>query len=125
VQQTAGSPAALDAKVAWLNTNDVSENDIVPAMLKGRANLRIFSPFPTYGAFGSRGSLPALVTNMHDGTMALGDSRLGVSVQAAESQSGWLSGTGVPPDQLVTQTLSDVLAGKDTIVSAAREWLAQ
>jgi hypothetical protein len=126
VQQTAaGSPDNLNAKVAWLNTNDVSENDIAPAMLKGRANLRIFSPFPTYGAFGSRGGLPALVTDMHDGTIALGDSRIGVSVQAAEAGPGWLSGTGVPPDQLVTQTLSDVLAGKDTIVSAARDWLAQ
>ena len=124
-QPTSATPPGLNSKVAWLNTDDVSNNDMVPLLLKGRSNLQIFAPFPTYGAYGSDVPIPALMPNWHAGTIAASDGRLGTSIATAEMAASCQSGHGVVPDQVVTQTLSDVLAGRDTIVQAAENWLAQ
>jgi hypothetical protein len=122
---TLASPPALASKVAWLDTDDVSNNDMVPRLLSGRASLQIFAPFSSYGALGSDVVLPALMPNWHDGTIAASDGRYSTSIAGAEATQMCQSGTGVQPDVVVTQTLSDVLAGQDTIVNAATAWLNQ
>jgi hypothetical protein len=119
------APPGASAKVAWLDTDDVSNNDMVPRLLKGRANLRIFAPFPSYGALGSNVEIPPLMPNWRAGSLAASDARYGATIAGAEESPGWESGKGVAPDVLVTQTVSDVLAGKDTIVTAATSWLSQ
>jgi hypothetical protein len=124
-QTVNAAPVAAGSKVAWLNTDDFSNNDMVPRLLKGRANFRIFAPFPTYGALGSDVEIPPLMPNWTSGTIAASDGRYGATIATAEASPAWESGTGVDPDVVVTQTLSDVLASKDTIVAAARSWLAQ
>ncbi len=119
------APPGANSKVAWLDTDDVSNNDMVPRLLKGRANLRIFAPFPSYGALGSNVEIPPLMPNWRAGSIAASDARYGMTIAGAEASPGWESGKGVAPDVLVTQTVSDVLAGKDTIVTAATSWLTQ
>jgi hypothetical protein len=121
-QPTTTTPPALASKVAWLDTDDISNNDMVPRVIQGRANVRVFGPFPSYGALGSDVNLPPLMPNWHSGTIAASDGRYGTSIAAAEATT-CESGHGVVPDQVVTQTLSDVLSGKDTIVEAAKAWL--
>ncbi len=119
------TPPALQSKVAWLNTDDVSNNDMFPRMLQGRANLRIFAPFATYGALGSNVTLPPLQSDWRTGSIAASDARYGDSITSAEAASSCESGHGVAPDEVVAQRLSDVFIGRDSIVAAAKAWLAQ
>jgi hypothetical protein len=112
------------SRVAWLDTNDVSCNDMVPLLLDGRANVRIFGPLPTYGAIGNDVPTPAPIAGWSSGSIAVADGRMGVDAPTAESAS-WLSGTGIAPNQVVVETVSDALAGNDTIVGAARAWLGE
>jgi hypothetical protein len=49
--------------------------------------------------------------------------RFGASFGAAVEE-GWASGVGVAPDKVVTQKVSDMLAGTDTVLAAAQAWLA-
>ncbi len=112
------------SRVAWLDTNDVSCNDMAPLLLAGRANFRIFGPLPTYGAIGNDVPIPAPIAGWSSGSVAVADGRMGTDATTAES-SPWLSGTGVAPNQVVVQRVSDTLAGNDTIVNAARAWLEE
>jgi hypothetical protein len=118
-------PSGAASRIAWLNTDDYSNNDMVPHVLQGRPALNIFGPWPTYGAQGSDVEVPPLMADWRSGIIAASDSRYGVDVMTAQASSPWQSGTGVAPDVVVTQTLSDVLAGKDTILSAAMTWVLQ
>ncbi len=122
-QTSQAAPPAGQSKVAWLDTDDVSNNDLVPRLLKGRSGLQIFAPFPTYGALGSDVELPGLLPNWHSGTIAASDARFGLSVATAEATPACESGTGVAPDVVTTQTLSDVMTGTDSMLTAARNWL--
>jgi hypothetical protein len=124
-QPSVTAPLAAASRVAWLNTDDVSNNDMVPRLLQGRSGLSIFAPWPTYGALGSNVPLPPLMPDWSPGSIAMADSRYGTSIAGAERAAGYESGTGVAPDVVVTQTLSDVLNGKDTILSAALTWVLQ
>ena len=119
------TPPGEASKVAWLDTEDVSNNDMVPRLLQGRANLQIFGPFASYGALGSDVNIPPFMPDWHEGTIAASDGRYGATIPDAEGATGWQSGQGVVPDQVVTQKLSDVLTGTDTMVVAAKAWLAQ
>ena len=47
------TPPGAATKIAWLNTRDVSANDFMPRLLKGRTGVKIFAPHPTSGAFGA------------------------------------------------------------------------
>jgi hypothetical protein len=58
-----------------------------------------------------------------DGIQVL-DTRFGSSFATAGA-APWASGTGVSPDQVVLQKVSDILAGTDTVLTAARAWLNQ
>ena len=53
----------------------------------------------------------------------MADGRMGVDAKTAES-AAWLSGGGIAQTMMV-ETVSDALAGKDTVVGAARAWLEE
>jgi hypothetical protein len=112
------------SRVAWLDTNDVSCNDMLPLLLDGAANVRIFGPVPTYGAIGNDVPTPAPIAGWSSGSIAVADGRMASDVTTAQG-AAWRSGTGVAPDQVVVQTVSDSLVGNDTVVSAARAWLGE
>lgn len=116
-------PPGMRSKVAWVNTNDVSANDFMPKLLQGRSKLRIFAPHPSSGAFGAIIQLPSLLPGVQGGSIQIQDSRFATTYAAAQS-ARWESGHGVEPDQVVTQTQSDLLRGEDTLLNVARAWLA-
>ena len=120
---TEASPVGGASRVAWLNTYDVSANDFMPKLLKGRTNFKIFAPHPTSGAFGAISSLPPLWTGWSGGSLQVQDARFAANLGDAAA-ARWESGHGVPPDVTVVEKLSDALAGVDTIVEAATQWLA-
>jgi hypothetical protein len=109
-------------KIAWLNANDMSSSDIIAKKLQGAANLRIFGPHPTSGAFGEESSIEPPVGSWTPGSTQVFDMRFGSNFAAAMA-APWQSGTGVAPDQIVTEKMSDLLAGKDSVLEAAEEWL--
>lgn len=117
------SPTGGATRVAWLNTYDVSANDFMPRLLQGRTGFKIFAPHPTSGAFGAISSLPALWTGWSGGSLQVQDARFAADLASAAT-ARWESGHGVPPDVIVTEKLSDALAGVDTIIQAATDWLA-
>jgi hypothetical protein len=91
--------------------------------VKGRENLKIFSPGPTSGAFGSISSIPSFLIGWGGGSMQMQDSRFGATF-ADFASARWESGHGVEPDVVVVQKLSDAIDGVDTILQAATAWLA-
>lgn len=119
---TKASPPGAASRIAWLNTYDVSANDFMPKLLKGRTGVKIFAPHPTSGAFGSISTLPGLFTGWSGGSLQVQDARFSPSLASATS-ARWESGHGVEPDVVVAQKLSDALAGVDTIVETATAWL--
>lgn len=121
-QQSA--PPGAATKIAWLNTHDVSANDFMPRLLKGRSNFKIFAPHPTSGAFGAILSVPSVASGWSGGSLQIQDARFAPAKDALEGMR-WESGHGVEPDVVVVQKLSDALAGVDTILDAATAWLAQ
>ncbi len=123
-EATLSAPAAGAAKIAWINGSDVSMNDIVPRDILGAPNVRIFGPHPTSGAYGEISDVPPIVGGWYPGSIQTLDMRFGSSFATAVV-APWASGTGVPPDQVVLQNVSDILAGTDTVLAAAMAWLAQ
>lgn len=109
-------------KVAWINTLDVSANDYMPRLLKGRSALKIFGPHPTAGAFGAVTSFSSFAPGWSGGSLQYQDSRFAASYGEFDA-ARWESGHGVEPDIVVAQKVSDAIAGKDTILDAARTWL--
>ncbi len=101
-----------DLPVALLLHRDGSASDFMPFGMKGADKVRLFGPAPTAGAFSTYYNFQFWSLSWQ---IASGDS---IS-QAGEG----LIGHGVVPDQIVLQTQSDLLAGKDTIHEAALAWL--
>jgi hypothetical protein len=122
VTARADAPPGAAAKIAWLNTRGVSANDFLPRLIAGRANVRIFGPTPTAGAFGGVTPVPVLVDGWFGGSIQIQDARFARDVSALDG-ARWESGFGVEPDAVVVQKLSDTLLGSDSILSAAEEWL--
>ncbi len=119
---SASAPPGASSRIAWLNTNDVSANDFMPRLLKGRSNFKIFAPHVTAGAFGSIADLPSIATNWSGGSLQVEDSRF-APTKADFANARWESSHGVEPDVVVAEKLSDAIAGVDTIVQAALAWL--
>ncbi len=115
-------PSGAATKIAWLDSNDISMNDIVPRLLKGRKNFRLFAPHASSGAYGMVSKLPPIVASWEPGSLQVLDTRFGAGAVAA-TQSSWESGQGITPDEIVVQKLSDLLAGHDTMLDRAHEWL--
>ncbi len=118
------TPVAAGVKIAWVDGYDVSANDITPRDLQGAPNVVVFGGLPTTGAYGEISELPPLAAGWTTGAIQVTDARFGSSFDAAVA-SPWASGTGVVPDQVVLQKVSDLLAGTDTVLAAARAWLTR
>ena len=129
---TLSAPPVAGVKVAWVNENDVSMSDIVPHdLLAGRGavtaasdTVRVFGPHPTNGAYGEIAQVPPIVPGWDPGGIQVLDMRFGTAFTSAVA-APWASGTGVVPDQVVVQKVSDILGGTDTVLVAAKAWLAQ
>jgi hypothetical protein len=121
---TLASPPAAAVKIAWVNGNDISMNDITPRDLLGAPNVRVFGGVPTWGAYGEVSQVPPIGPGWAPGSIAVLDIRFGSNFATAIA-APWGSGTGVPPDQVVLQKVSDILAGTDTVLTTARAWLSQ
>jgi hypothetical protein len=119
---TLASPPFGNVKIAWVDSNDLSMNDITPKKVQGAPNVRIFGPHDTTGAFGEISYMPPILGSWFVTSTQVLDIRYGSSLPDAMDAS-WASGTGVTPDQVVTQKLSDLLNGQDTLLLAARAWL--
>ena len=91
-------------------------------MVKGRPNLRIYAPGPTSGAFGSIAGIPPMVVGWYGGSLQMQDSRWGEDADAL-AKAPWESGTGVQPDVVMAQTMSDAMRDRDTMIEAAHAWL--
>jgi hypothetical protein len=118
------SPPGEAAKIAWINGNDVSMNDIVPRLMQGRTNFRVFGPHPTHGSYGEIAKVPRIGMSWTEGSIQVLDMRFGTSPADARTQR-WESGHGVVPDVVVAQKVSDILVDQDTVLSAAKAWLLQ
>jgi hypothetical protein len=116
------TPGGLSAKVAWLHAADVSANDYLASLIQGRTNQRIFGPGPTSGSYGFILSLPALLLGWRGGSIQMSDSIWGTS-HADIAAHQFSSGTGVPPDQIVAQKMSDAINNVDTMLAVAQAWL--
>ncbi len=116
------APPGSAARVAFLNTADVSANDYLARLVKGRSNLKIYSPGPTSGAFGSVSSLPGFLVGWGGGSLQMQDALFGNSFDLASLP--FESGRGVPPDVVVAQRMSDAIRDRDTMIEAAHAWLA-
>ncbi len=117
------SPIAGGARVAFLNTANVSANDYLARMVEGRQNQRVFSPCPTSGAFGTISSVPSMLVGWYGGSVQMEDSRWGATV-AEIATKPWQSGTGIAPDVVVAERMSDAIDDRDTMLEAAHAWLA-
>ncbi len=118
------SPAGEPSKIAWVNGDDVSMNDIVPRLVQGRSAFRVFGPHPSHGAYGEISAVPPIEPSWSRGSLQVLDMRFGATLAAAEAGT-WQSGQGVVPDQLVMQKVSDILTNQDTVLAAAQTWLGQ
>ena len=118
------APAGAASRIAWVNGNDVSMNDIVPRLLQGRTAFRVFGPHPSHGAYGEIAFVPPIEPSWSRGSLQVLDMRFGATPAAARAGT-WESGKGVVPDQVVAQKVSDILMGQDTLLVAAKAWLAQ
>ncbi|MBK7396577.1 MAG: hypothetical protein IPJ34_09835 [Myxococcales bacterium] len=118
------APAGAGSRIAWLNSIDVSANDYMPKLLQGRTKFRIFAPHPTSGAFGAITSFSSIMPGLSGSSLQFQDSRFGAKFEDLPGLP-WESGKGVAPDQVVAQKQSDALDGKDTMLTAARAWLAE
>jgi|GEM_PF-998427 len=118
------SGAASQERLAVLNGFDVSGNDYLPRFLQFRAaETRQFGYGPTFGAFGQSCSLPSHLSGVRGMAYQCHDSLFKATPDGADS--GFESGYGVMPDVLVYQKQSDAVAGKDTMLEAARAWLKE
>lgn len=118
------SPDGEAVKIAWVDGNDVSMNDIVPRLLSGRTGFRVFAPHPSHGAYGEVSYLPPIEPSWGRGSVQVLDMRFGPTLAAARAAT-WESGKGVAPDTVVVQKVSDILAGKDTVLEVAKAWVSQ
>ncbi len=117
------SPPGAAARVAFLNTADVSANDFLARLVKGRDNLKLYAPCPTSGAYGSVAGLPGFLVGWGGGSVQMQDS-LFAGTFGGLGGASWESGKGVWPDVLAAQRMSDAIKNRDTLVEAAHAWLA-
>ena len=105
--------ARIDVPVALLITRDVSFSDLFAYAMKGAPHVRIFGPNPTHGAFSTFLGM-GYATGMNY-QIAIGDA-IGFDGQT-------LCGHGVRPDEVVLPRQSDLIAGRDTTILRAIEWV--
>lgn len=116
---------AKDARIAVLNGYDVSGNDYVARVFEHRdpARTRIFGAVPTVGAYGVIFPLPSLPGERAGGSLQVSDAAF--LRHPGEAWTGFITGTGVAPQEVVLQLQSDILLGVDTPLAAAERWLRE
>lgn len=119
-----GKVTPRPSRIAWLDVFDASANDMAAAFAKGAAGVRVFAPHPTAAHFGGRVEVPAPWAHQAGTSIQGSDNRVGGSFAEARA-SAWRSSRGVEPDVVVVQRQSDLLAGRDTMLEAARAWLKE
>jgi hypothetical protein len=117
-------PAGTGARIAWLQAANVSANDYLAAYIEHRPNQRIFAPGPTSGSYGTISSIAPLLLGWHGGSIQMTDTLWAGTAQDFAYQS-FRSGAGVPPDEIITQKMSDAMNNIDTMQAAARAWLEE
>lgn len=116
---------AKDARIAVLNGYDVSGNDYVARVFEHRdpSRTRIFGAVPTVGAYGVIFPLPSLPGERARGSLQVSDAAF--LRRPGEAWTGFITGTGVAPQEVVLQLQSDILRGVDTPLAAAERWLRE
>lgn len=109
-------------KIAWLNLVDGSASDYASAYAKGAPGVRIFAPNRSMGLFGGLHHLPRYAPGLSDPYAQRSDARIGATWKEIDAAK-WHTGRGIDPDEIVVQTVSDLLNGRDTMVERARAWL--
>lgn len=112
------------AKIAWLNLVDGSASDLATTYAKGVPGVRIFAPARTMGLFGGLHHVPRFASGLSDGYLQRGDTRIGRTFAEIDA-APWHSGLGIEPDERITQTQSDLLNDRDTMLERARAWLRE
>lgn len=122
-QQGSHHAAAANAKLAVLNAMDVSGNDYTSKMIRSRdpARTRFFGAGAAFGAYGVIWGLSAHFGELSGGSIQVQDTIF--IVDEATDDSQFSTSTGERPDVVVRQTQSDAIAGRDTVLEAARAWL--
>lgn len=119
-----GRATSRPRKIAWLDVFDASANDMAAAFAKGAPGVRVFAPHPTAAHFGGRLDVPSPWPHRVGVSLQGSDNLVGASFAGARA-AGFRSGHGVAPDVVVVQRQSDALAGRDTLLDAARAWLKE
>ena len=122
---SSASPRARTAKVAVLNGADVSGNDFITRILTFRTTgqTRIFGGTRTYGAFGVVWRRPAFLGEVAGGSFQVHDAVFLRST--SDTNLDFTTGRGVAPDEVVLQSQRDAVLGVDTVLEAAKAWVAQ
>lgn len=116
--------SAANTRLAILIGLDVSGNDYTTQLLSYRSGpTRIFGPAPTWGAFGPVYMLPSHLGEPMGGSLQQHDTLFLATSDDANTE--FHTGLGVHPDEVVFQRQSDAVVGVDSIVEAARAWLAE
>jgi hypothetical protein len=118
-------PVATTAKVAVLTGADVSGNDFITRIMTYRTSgpTRIFGGARTYGAFGVVWRRPGFLGEVAGGSFQVHDSVFLTAI--ADTNLTFTTGRGVEPDQVVLQSQKDAVLGVDTVLEAAKAWVAQ
>lgn len=111
---------AAPRRVAVLGGAVISGNEYLLRMLQARDGIRVFAPAPTIGGFGWVFDLPSLVGELSGGRVQFVD-----TVFDHRPRNVFDTGTGIPPDVQTIYRQSDIIAGRDTFVDAAIEWLTE
>ncbi|HEY4221986.1 MAG TPA: hypothetical protein VGO62_11595, partial [Myxococcota bacterium] len=115
---------AKDSKLAILIGLDVSGNDYLTKILKGRSGeTRVFGSGSTWGAFGVIWQLAAHIGEVTGGSLQVQDTIFLRS--SSDDNTTFPTSTGELPDSEVLQLQSDAVQGKDTLIEAAKAWLAE
>lgn len=119
ILRPAGSSSS---KLAVLNGHDVSGNDYLSRFLAYRAApTKIFGYGPAIGAYGESCQFATYLWETSTMAYQCHDSKFFAGGEMVSE--GFESGIGVMPDELVYQKQSDAVAGRDTMLEAARAWL--
>jgi hypothetical protein len=114
---------AKDSKLAVLIATDVSGNDYVTKILHHRsAQTRLFGHGSTEGAYGIIWHMPELVGELWGGSLQVQDTIFMTS--PTDVNTTFPTSTGERPDEDVLRLQSDCVQGKDTVIAAAKAWLA-
>jgi hypothetical protein len=117
------TPRYPDVPVAIVSGSDVSGSDFALYMLRharATAPTRIFGYANSHGGFGQSCPQERLFGEAAPFELQCSDAQV---VHDDGTRTGFLTGTGVAPDERIYQRQSDALAGVDTALEAAKAWM--